>query len=256
MAAAMNGIAVHGGVVPYGGTFLVFSDYARGAMRLSSVMGAGVIYVLTHDSIGLGEDGPTHQPVEHLAMLRATPNLNVFRPADTIETAEAWELALTNRDTPSVLALTRQNLPTVRTRHARQNLTRARRLRACRGRGAAAGDPASPPARRWRSRWRRAASCRARVSAPASSRCPAGSSSRRRTRSIAAACCLPGRSGWRSRRRCEFGWERWLCGERGSEKKAGFVGMTGFGASGPIEALYPHFGITAEAVAAKAEALL
>ena len=96
MAAAMNGIAVHGGVVPYGGTFLVFSDYARGAMRLSALMGARVIYVLTHDSIGLGEDGPTHQPVEHLAMLRATPNLNVFRPADTIETAEAWELALTN----------------------------------------------------------------------------------------------------------------------------------------------------------------
>ena len=96
MAAAMNGIAVHGGVVPYGGTFLVFSDYARGAMRLSALMGARVIYVLTHDSIGLGEDGPTHQPVEHLAMLRATPNLNVFRPADTIETAEAWELALTS----------------------------------------------------------------------------------------------------------------------------------------------------------------
>ncbi len=98
MAAAMNGMAVHGGVVPYGGTFLVFSDYARGAMRLSSIMGARVIYVLTHDSIGLGEDGPTHQPVEHLAMLRATPRLNVFRPADTVETAEAWELALKRRD--------------------------------------------------------------------------------------------------------------------------------------------------------------
>ena len=97
MAAAMNGLAVHGGVVPYGGTFLVFADYARGAMRLSALMGARVVYVLTHDSIGLGEDGPTHQPVEHLAMLRATPNLHVFRPADTVETAEAWEMALTAR---------------------------------------------------------------------------------------------------------------------------------------------------------------
>ena len=96
MAAAMNGIAVHGGAIPYGGTFLCFADYARGAMRLSALMGVRVIYVLTHDSIGLGEDGPTHQPVEHLAMLRATPNLNVFRPADTVETAEAWELALTS----------------------------------------------------------------------------------------------------------------------------------------------------------------
>ena len=99
------------GPIPYGGTFLCFADYARGAIRLSAEMGARVIYVLTHDSIGLGEDGPTHQPVEHLAMLRATPNLNVFRPADTVETAEAWELALASERTPSVLALTRQNLP-------------------------------------------------------------------------------------------------------------------------------------------------
>jgi transketolase len=103
MAAAMNGIALHGGFVPYGGTFLVFTDYARGAMRLSALMGQRVIYVMTHDSIGLGEDGPTHQPVEHLAMLRATPNINVFRPADIIETAEAWELALETADRPSVL---------------------------------------------------------------------------------------------------------------------------------------------------------
>ena len=113
MAAAMNGIALHGGFVPYGGTFLVFSDYARGAIRLSALMGLRVIYVLTHDSIGLGEDGPTHQPVEHLAALRAMPNLNVFRPADAIETAECWELALASRHTPSVLSLSRQNLPTL-----------------------------------------------------------------------------------------------------------------------------------------------
>ena len=123
MASAMNGLAVHGGCIPYGGTFLVFADYARGGIRLSALMGLRVIYVLTHDSIGLGEDGPTHQPIEHLAMLRATPNLQVFRPADVIETAEAWEVALTTRDAPSVLALSRQNLPTVRTAFSRRNLT-------------------------------------------------------------------------------------------------------------------------------------
>jgi transketolase len=114
MAAAMNGMALHGGVIPFGGTFLVFADYLRPALRLSALMGKRVIYVLTHDSIGLGEDGPTHQPVEHLASLRAMPNLAVFRPADAIETAECWELALFNEGGPSVLALSRQNLPPVR----------------------------------------------------------------------------------------------------------------------------------------------
>ncbi len=110
MAAAMNGVALHGGFVPYGGTFLVFSDYARGAIRLSALMGVRVIYVLTHDSIGLGEDGPTHQPVETVASLRAIPNLLVFRPADAVETAEAWAVALDSVHTPSVMALTRQAL--------------------------------------------------------------------------------------------------------------------------------------------------
>ena len=100
MAAAMNGMALHGGMVPYGGTFLVFTDYARGAMRLSALMKQRVIYVMTHDSIGLGEDGPTHQPIEHLAMLRATPNMNVFRPADAVEVAEAWEAALMATEHP------------------------------------------------------------------------------------------------------------------------------------------------------------
>jgi len=114
MAAAMNGMALHGGVIPYGGTFLVFSDYARGAMRISSLIGKRVIYVLTHDSIGLGEDGPTHQPVEHLMSLRAMPNLLVFRPADAVETAECWQLALESRTTPSVIALTRQTLEPAR----------------------------------------------------------------------------------------------------------------------------------------------
>jgi transketolase len=123
MAAAMNGLALHGGFIPFGGTFLVFSDYARPAIRLSALMGLRVIYVLTHDSIGLGEDGPTHQPIEHLASLRAIPNMLVFRPADAVETAEVWELALQHKTGPSVLALSRQNLPIVRKEHVSENLS-------------------------------------------------------------------------------------------------------------------------------------
>ncbi len=114
MAAAMNGMALHGGVIPYGGTFLIFSDYCRNAIRMAALQQIRSIFVLTHDSIGLGEDGPTHQPVEQVMSLRLIPNLNVYRPADVVETAECWQLALEDRDTPSVLALTRQNLPQLR----------------------------------------------------------------------------------------------------------------------------------------------
>ena len=122
MAAAMNGMALHGGIIPYSGTFLVFSDYCRPAIRLAALMGKRVIHVMTHDSIGLGEDGPTHQPVEHLAALRAIPNLLVFRPCDAVETAECWQLALEANDRPSVLALTRQNLPQLRNRLDADNI--------------------------------------------------------------------------------------------------------------------------------------
>ncbi len=117
MVAEMNGMALHGGIIPYGGTFLVFSDYCRPSIRLAALMGIRVALVMTHDSIGLGEDGPTHQPVEHIAALRAIPNLLVFRPADAVETAECWEIALQNKNRPSLFALSRQNLPTVRTTH-------------------------------------------------------------------------------------------------------------------------------------------
>jgi transketolase len=130
MAAAMNGMALHGGVVPYGGTFLVFADYCRNAIRMSAIQHAQVIYVLTHDSIGLGEDGPTHQPVEHVMSLRLIPNLNVFRPADVIETAECWALALQAEGTPSVLALSRQNLPQLRTSAGMQSAKGGYRLKA------------------------------------------------------------------------------------------------------------------------------
>lgn len=115
MAAIMNGIALHGALIPYGGTFLSFADYARPAMRLSAIMHVAPIYIMTHDSIGLGEDGPTHQPVEHLASFRAMPNINVFRPCDAVETLESWELALQSRHTPSILALTRQKTKQLRT---------------------------------------------------------------------------------------------------------------------------------------------
>ena len=123
MAAAMNGMTLHGGMRPYGGTFFCFTDYARPSMRLAALMKIPTVFVMTHDSIGVGEDGPTHQPVEHLAICRATPNTYVFRPADTVEAAEAWEIAVTAKETPSVMVLTRQNLPTVRTEHKLSNLT-------------------------------------------------------------------------------------------------------------------------------------
>ena len=123
MAAAMNGMALHGGVIPYGGTFLVFTDYCRAAIRLSALQQARVVYVMTHDSIGLGEDGPTHQPIEHIQSLRMIPNLLVMRPADTVETAECWDIALREKDRPTVLALTRQGLPQLRTEAASENLS-------------------------------------------------------------------------------------------------------------------------------------
>ncbi len=255
MAAAMNGLAVHGGVIPYGGTFLVFSDYARGAIRLSALMGLRVIYVLTHDSIGLGEDGPTHQPVEHLAMLRATPNLNVFRPADVVETAEAWELALASRNAPSVLALTRQNLPTLRTRHARRNLSAqgAYVLEEAEGRRRAiliaTGSEVEIAVAARKILQGKGIGTRV-VSMPCWEAFAAQDAKYRRS------VLPPGPVRVAVEAAAGFGWERWLCGEGGSARKAAFVGMSGFGASGPIEALYPHFGLTAEAVAARAESLL
>ena len=121
MSAIMNGLALYGGLIPYGGTFLIFSDYSKPAIRLSALMGLKVIYIFSHDSIGLGEDGPTHQPIEQLTGLRSIPNLNVFRPADLIETFECWELALENKNTPSVIALTRQGINPVRTKNSTKN---------------------------------------------------------------------------------------------------------------------------------------
>ncbi|MGJ0506064.1 MAG: transketolase [Methylocystis sp.] len=247
MAAAMNGIALHGGFTPYGGTFLVFSDYARGAIRLSALMGLRVVYVLTHDSIGLGEDGPTHQPVEHLASLRALPNLLVFRPADAIETAECWELALAQTATPSMLSLSRQNLPTLE-RPVHENLSAkgAYVLREPAGgrdvtilatgseveialagadllaaKGVKAAVVSMPC---WELFEAQPASYRAQV---------LGTGPRV---GVEAAVRL--------------GWDRWL------GDNSAFIGMSGFGASAPAAQLYKHFGITAEAVAEAATGLL
>ena len=245
MAAAMNGIALHGGLVPYGGTFLTFSDYARPSIRLAAFMGVRVVYVMTHDSIGLGEDGPTHQPVEHLAALRAMPGLNVYRPADPVETAECWALALQRRDGPSLLALTRQSLPLLR---PESGTLGARRLCIGRGRRHAPGHVARDRLRGFGG-YRGAGDAgqegirAAVVSMPCwelfdklskdDQEAVLGSAPR-----VAVEAAV------------EFGWERWL-GPRGA-----FIGMTGFGASAPGEALFPHFGITPEKVAEAARALL
>jgi transketolase len=249
MAAAMNGIALHGGFTPYGGTFLVFSDYSRPAIRLGALMGIRLVHVMTHDSIGLGEDGPTHQPVEQIAALRAIPHLTVFRPADAIETAEAWVMALSMASGPSVMCLTRQGLPALERRgDLQENLT---------ARGAYVLH--EPEGRR-----------QVTLLATGSEvHLAAGAAKALGAEGIAAAVVsMPSWELFRAQsgdyRRAvlgdaprvaveaaaRFGWDEWL-GEGGA-----FVGMTGFGASGKAEALFPHFGITAEAVAEAARRLL
>ena len=256
MAAAMNGMALHGGIRPYGGTFMCFTDYARGSMRLSSLMGVPTVYVMTHDSIGLGEDGPTHQPVEHLAICRATPNSWTFRPADTVETAEAWELALTSEKTPSVLALSRQGLPTVRKEHKNSNLTAkgAYVLADAEGKRQviliATGSEVEIALAARDILQERGIGTRV-VSMPCMELFAAQDDAYRRK-------VLPGgpvRVGVEAALR-DGGWDRWLLGERGKEAKAAFVGMEGFGASAPAGRLYEEFGITAQNVADTAAGLL
>ena len=256
MAAAMVGMALHGGVKPYGGTFLCFTDYARGAIRLSALMGLPVTYVMTHDSIGLGEDGPTHQPVEHLAMLRATPNCRVIRPADAVETAEAWEIALSSRRTPTILALSRQSLPTVRTQHKSRNLTAMGAYTLARpGSGRrravliATGSEVSV-ALEARSLLEADGIGTSVVSMPCAELFAEQHDAYRRRVLPAGAVRVAIEAGVRQ------GWDRWLLGERGRAGRDGFVGMEGFGASAPAGDLYRHFGITAENVAARVRSLL
>ena len=249
MAAAMNGMALHGGIIPYGGTFMVFSDYSRPAIRLGALMGVRAIHVLTHDSIGLGEDGPTHQPVEHLAALRAIPNLLVFRPADTVEAMECWQTALEHKTAPSAMALSRQKTPAVRTVASDENLSArgAYEIRAAKGAAKvtlfgtgtelalalAAADVLEAEGTPTRV-----------VSVPCFElffQQPKAYQDKvigRGTVRVAVEAAI------------QQGWEQFI-GEDGA-----FVGMTGFGASAPAEVLYEKFGITTEAVIAAVKARL
>ena len=245
MAAAMNGIAVHGGLVPYGGTFLVFADYNRPAIRLAALMGIRVIHVLTHDSIGLGEDGPTHQPVETLASLRAIPNLLVFRPADPIETAECWALALQHKTRPSVLALSRQGIPTLRASGAENSSSR----------GAYVLAPASGPRKATLlatgTEVSLAITAREKLEAQgiptAVVSMPSWELFAEQTHAYRTEVLGETDNRIAIEAAVGFGWERWI-GPKGR-----FVGMSSFGASGPAEKLYQHFGITVEAVVAAAK---
>jgi transketolase len=250
MAAAMNGIALHGGFIPYGGSFLVFTDYCRPSIRLSALMGLRVIYVMTHDSIGLGEDGPTHQPIEQLASLRAMPNLRVFRPADAVETLECWQCALDERDRPSVLALSRQNLPALRFEDGAENLC---------ARGAYVLRPAD------------GGEARVRLLATGSevALAVAARDELQKDGVPTAVVSMPcwelfaeqpaqyreavlGRGGVRVavEAASTFGWERFV-GTEGA-----VIGLARFGASAPYEELYRHFGLTQAAIVAAAKARL
>ena len=254
MAAAMNGLALHGGIIPYGGTFLVFSDYCRPSIRLSALMGARVIYVFTHDSIGLGEDGPTHQPVEHMAALRAIPNLLVFRPGDAVETAEAWLAALQSAHRPSVLALTRQNLPLLRREFFADNLLakggyvlreavggkRDMTLMASGSElhlAAAAADELA------------AAGIKAAVISMPCHELFAEQTPdyRQMVLGTAPRLAIEAATG--------LGWERWTGGHQINGENRHFIGMTGFGASAPAAQLFQKFGITVAVLVARAREL-
>ncbi len=255
MAAVMNGMALHRGVIPYGGTFLTFSDYCRGAIRLSALMGLGVIYVMTHDSIGLGEDGPTHQPVEHLASLRSIPNLNVFRPCDIVETIECWEIALKSKDKPSIICLSRQNLPLIRKEKDLKNYSqkgayvvkdfinkkkvilmatgsevqialKAREVLENKGIGTRVVSFPS-----WELFQEQEDKYRKKI-------LPRG------TVRIAVEAGV------------NLGWEKWLYENGGSQTKISFVGMIGFGASAPVEEIFDYFKINVDEICQQAESMI
>ena len=252
MGAIMNGLAVHGGFIPYAGTFMVFSDYMRPSIRMSALMGLRVVYVLTHDSIGLGEDGPTHQPVETLASLRAIPNLNVFRPSDAMETAECWEIALKSDTTPSVLSLSRQGIPANRNDADENKSARgayvlveaeggagARKVTLL-GTGAETGIAMAA-----REALQKEGIPTAVVSVPCFELFDAQDAAYRDS-------VLGATGGVRVAVEAAIsqGWDKYL-GDNGA-----FVGMTGFGASGPAGQLFEHFGINAENVIAAAKTRL
>lgn len=249
MAAAMNGMALHGGVVPYGGTFLVFTDYCRPAIRLSAIQHQRVIYVMTHDSIGLGEDGPTHQPVEHLVALRAMPNVHVYRPADAVETAECWALALARSDGPTVLALSRQNLRQFRLVAAGENLS---------ARGAYTASPAGAPEQVTLIATGSEVALALDVQAALGARgiaasvvsMPSWELFEAQDEAYQRAVMPKGTLKVALEAGIGQGWERYT-GRRGL-----FIGMTGFGLSAPAEVLFPHFGMSSNAVVERIVAAL
>lgn len=241
MCAAMNGMALHGGIIPYGGTFFVFTDYCRPAIRLAALMKQRVVFVMTHDSIGLGEDGPTHQPIEHLASLRAMPGVDVLRPADGVETAECWDIALNNKNKPSILVLTRQGLPTIRTEHTEENLCEKGGYVVSENKKGeakvtliATGSEVSIALEAQEKLHNQGIEAKV-VSMPCTELFDAQSEKYK--------CEVLG-SGLKLaiEAAAKFGWERYI-GNDGI-----FVGMEGFGASAPAGDLYKHFGITSDNV--------
>ena len=248
MAAAMNGLCLHGGFIPYGGTFLVFSDYCRNAIRLSALMGVGTIYVMTHDSIGLGEDGPTHQPIEHLASLRAIPGLTVLRPADTVETLEAWDIAIRNRKRPTLMALSRQDVPQLRLQAGAENLTAKgayviRQFKNERDVTLIATGTEVALAVEAAEALDAEGYGVAVVSMPAWDLFDAQPQAYRDEVLGTAPRIAIEAAG-------KFGWTRYVVSE------ADVIGMPGFGASAPADRLYQEFGITKEAIIARAKALV
>lgn len=247
MAAAMNGLALHGGVIPYGGTFFVFSDYSKAAVRLSALMGLKVVHVMTHDSIGVGEDGPTHQPVEHLAAFRALPNLLVFRPADQVEAAECWKAALTTKNAPSMMVLSRQKVPAVRTEGKDLSFKGAYELRAASSAAKvsifATGTEVSLAVAAQEALEAKGIPTRV-VSAPC------WELFAQQTKSYQKDVLGKAKVNIAVEAAVSLGWERFI-GMDGI-----FIGMNGFGASAPAERLYKEFGITSDAIISAAEKAL
>ena len=255
MASIMNGMALHGGIIPYGGTFLTFSDYCRGAIRLSSLMSLGVIYVMTHDSIGLGEDGPTHQPVEHLASLRSIPNLNVFRPCDIIETIECWEIALESKNKPSIICLSRQNLPLIRKEKSSTNRSR---------KGAyivkefnnkkkvilmATGSEVQIALKAGEILEKKGIGTRV-ISLPSWELFEEQDEKYKKKILPKGTIRIAIEAG------VQLGWDKWLYKNSGNQSKTSFVGMSGFGTSAPEKDIFDHFKINVDEICQRAESLM
>ncbi len=255
MAAIMNGMSLHGGIIPYGGTFLTFSDYCRGAIRLSALMGLGVIYVMTHDSIGLGEDGPTHQPVEHLASLRSIPNLNVFRPCDIIETIECWEIALKSKHKPSIICLSRQNLPLIRKEKVSINRS---------FKGAyivkdfinkkkviliATGSEVQIALKAGEVLEDNGIGTRV-ISVPSWELFEEQNYTYKKKLLPRGTVRIAIEAG------VKLGWEKWLYENGGNQTKTSFIGMKGFGASAPAKDLFDHFQINVDEICRQVKTLI